>query len=93
MGKIKMDKISEIRQRIADEIHEKVKYTVISNLRDIPDPKMTFDPFKVDYFVDNINTRIEKISSQLVEITMEALFPVMSKVIEEMVRDKIRKSI
>ena len=82
-----------IRTKVANEIHEKVKQLIVDNLKGIPEPRLSFDPGKIDYIIDNVDTRITRITHSVIDLTIDALWPGIVKLIEVDIREKIRRSL
>lgn len=83
----------DIKRKVIQEIQEEARHILEYSLCGLPEPNRSFDLGKFDYVIDNIDLRLKQITRGIVELAINQLTPKLSELIEEQIRNKIRRSI
>ena len=89
--KTEREMVEIIKEQVIEEVCGDALYFIESGLSGIPEP--SFDLGKVNYRIDNLDVRLERITENIVRLVMDAMLPKLELLIESRIREKIRKSI
>ena len=80
--------MKDIKEIVSKEIYQNTKYILENQLQGIT-KYQSFDLDKINYTIDNLDFRIQKIVESIIDLTIEALLPKMEKIIENNIRKDI----
>lgn len=81
-------------KEIYNTIYKEAENIIIKNLTGIT-KQQAFDPYKIDYIIDKdtLPYRIENITNSIVDLIITTTLPLITKQIEQEIKNKIKNSL